>query len=147
MKRVLALVSCLALAGCAQEPGELEETTWEVVAVYVDPATPSGVTPDAAGRALLAFGPSSLAVQTGCAPLQARAEVSDEFVRLVEVKEGPLIDDCHGGTRTLHTHLTSLLTEGSEFDVRTYGEDAPTELVLTKRTDGVERPSIRLVAQ
>ncbi|MCZ9294430.1 hypothetical protein [Corynebacterium meitnerae] len=147
MKRVLALASCLALAGCAQEPGELEETTWEVVAVYVDPSTPGGVTPDAAGRAIVAFGPSSVAVQTGCAPLQARAEVSDDYVRLVEIKEGPLIDDCFGGTRTLHTHLTSLLTEGSEFDVRTYGKDAPTELVLTKRTDGVERPSIRLVAQ
>ncbi|KGF24587.1 hypothetical protein [Corynebacterium tuscaniense] len=147
MKRVLALISCLLLAACAPQPGELEDTTWEVVAVYVDPATPSGVMPDAAGRALLAFGPSSLAVQTGCAPLQARAEVSSDFVRLVEVKEGPLIDVCQGGTRLLHTHLTSLLTEGSEFDIRSYGEDSPKELVMTKRTDAVDKPALRLVAQ
>ena len=147
MKRVLALASCVLLAGCASQPGELEQTTWEVVAVYVDPATPGGVTTDAAGRAVLAFGPSSIAVQTGCAPLQARAEVSNDFVRLVEVKEGPLIDDCLGGTRTLHTHLTSLLTEGSEFDIRSYGEDSPKELVMTKRTDAVDKPALRLVAQ
>ena len=147
MKRVLALISCLLLAACAPQPGELEDTTWEVVAVYVDPATPGGVTPDAAGRAVLAFGPSSIAVQTGCAPLQARAEVSSDFVRLVEVKEGPLIDACQGGTRLLHNHLTSLLTEGSEFDIRSYGEDSPKELVMTKRTDAVDKPALRLVAQ
>lgn len=147
MKRVVALASCVLLAGCASQPGELEETTWEVVAVYVDPSTPGGVTPDAAGRAVLAFGPSSIAVQTGCAPLQARAEVSSDFVRLVEVKEGPLIDACQGGTRLLHNHLTSLLTEGSEFDIRSYGEDSPKELVITKRTDAVDKPALRLVAQ
>ena len=147
MKRVVALASCVLLAGCASQPGELEETTWEVVAVYVDPATPGGVTPDAAGRAVLAFGPSSIAVQTGCAPLQARAEVSSDFVRLVEVKEGPLIDACQGGTRLLHNHLTSLLTEGSEFDIRSYGEDSPKELVMTKRTDALDKPALRLVAQ
>ena len=147
MKRVVALASCVLLAGCASQPGELEETTWEVVAVYVEPATPGGVTPDAAGRAVLAFGPSSIAVQTGCAPLQARAEVSSDFVRLVEVKEGPLIDACQGGTRLLHNHLTSLLTEGSEFDIRSYGEDSPKELVMTKRTDAVDKPALRLVAQ
>lgn len=147
MKRVVALASCVLLAGCASQPGELEETTWEVVAVYVDPATPGGVTPDAAGRAVLAFGPSSIAVQTGCAPLQARAEVSSDFVRLVEVKEGPLIDACQGGTRLLHNHLTSVLTEGSEFDIRSYGEDSPKELVMTKRTDAVDKPALRLVAQ
>lgn len=146
MKRHIALIPCFALAACAPQPNDFGDRTWEVVAVYTDPSTPGGVTTDAAGRAVMAFGPSSLSVQTGCAPLQARAEVSREIVRIEEVELGPLIDDCSGGTRILHTKLTNLLTEGTEFDVRSLGEDAE-ELVLTVRSEELNRPSIRLVAQ
>lgn len=135
----------LSLAACGNEPDHmLAGRTWEVTAVYTDPELPGAVPGDAAGRALIVFGAESLTARTACAPLQAGAEVNDDEVRLKGVRVGDVRDDCIGGSRRVHDQLTSILTEGAEFDVAHLTDDV---ITLKLRSDVLDRPTIKLVAQ
>lgn len=145
MKRVLPVAACLLLAGCSPAPDHvLGGRTWEVTAVYTDPDTPGAVPADAAGRALVVFGAESLTARTACAPLQAGADISDGEVRLKGVRVGDVREDCIGGSRRVHDQLTGLLTKGAEFDVAHLTDDV---ITLKLRSDALDRPTIKLVAQ
>lgn len=145
MKRALAIAACLLLAGCSAEPDHvLGDRTWEVTAVYTDPDVPGAVPADAAGRALVVFGAESLTARTACAPLQAGASIDDGVVRLKGVRVGDVREDCIGGSRRVHDQLTGLLTEGAEFDVTHLTDDV---ITLKLRSDALDRPTIKLVAQ
>lgn len=145
MKRALAIAACLLLAGCSAEPDHvLGGRTWEVTAVYTDPDVPGAVLADAAGRALVVFGAESLTARTACAPLQAGAEIRDDTLRLKGVRVGDVREDCMGGSRRVHDQLTGLLTEGAEFDVTHLTDDV---ITLKLRSDALDRPTIKLVAQ
>ena len=145
MKRALAIAACLLLAGCSAEPDHvLGGRTWEVTAVYTDPDVPGAVPADAAGRALVVFGAESLTARTACAPLQAGASIDDDVVRLEGVRVGDVREDCIGGSRRIHDQLTELLTEGAEFDVAHLTDDV---ITLKLRSDALDRPTIKLVAQ
>ncbi|MCT1450726.1 hypothetical protein [Corynebacterium sp. p3-SID1194] len=145
MKRALAIAACLLLAGCSAEPDHvLGGRTWEVTAVYTDPDVPGAVPADAAGRALVVFGAESLTARTACAPLQAGAEIRDDTLRLKGVRVGDVREDCMGGSRRVHDQLTGLLTEGAEFDVTHLADDV---ITLKLRSDALDRPTIKLVAQ
>jgi len=145
MKRALAIAACLLLAGCSAEPDHvLGGRTWEVTAVYTDPDVPGAVPADAAGRALVVFGAESLTARTACAPLQAGAEIRDDTLRLKGVRVGDVREDCMGGSRRVHDQLTGLLTEGAEFDVTHLTDDV---ITLKLRSDALDRPTIKLVAQ
>lgn len=145
MKRALAIVACLLLAGCSAEPDHvLGGRTWEVTAVYTDPDVPGAVPADAAGRALVVFGAESLTARTACAPLQAGASIDDGVVQLKGVRVGDVREDCIGGSRRVHDQLTGLLTEGAEFDVTHLTDDV---ITLKLRSDVLDRPTIKLVAQ
>lgn len=145
MKRALAIAACLLLAGCSAEPDHvLGGRTWEVTAVYTDPNVPGAVPADAAGRALVVFGAESLTARTACAPLQAGASIDDGVVRLKGVRVGDVREDCIGGSRRVHDQLTELLTEGAEFDVTHLTDDV---ITLKLRSDALDRPTIKLVAQ
>ena len=145
MKRALAIAACLLLAGCSAEPDHvLGGRTWEVTAVYTDPNVPGAVPADAAGRALVVFGAESLTARTACAPLQAGASIDDDVVRLKGVRVGDIREDCIGGSRRVHDQLTGLLTEGAEFDVTHLTDDV---ITLKLRSDVLDRPTIKLVAQ
>lgn len=145
MKRYAAALCLLPLAACAPAPDHvLAGRTWEVTAVYTDPDTPGAVPADAAGRALVVFGAESLTARTACAPLQAGADISDGEVRLKGVRVGDVREDCIGGSRRVHDQLTGLLTEGAEFDVAHLTDDV---ITLKLRSDALDRPTIKLVAQ
>lgn len=145
MKRALAIAACLLLAGCSAEPDHvLGGRTWEVTAVYTDPNVPGAVPADAAGRALVVFGAESLTARTACAPLQAGASIDDGVVQLKGVRVGDVREDCIGGSRRVHDQLTALLTEGAEFDVTHLTDDV---ITLKLRSDALDRPTIKLVAQ
>lgn len=145
MRRLLPLVCLLPLAACSPAPNHvLADRTWEVTAVYTDPDMPGAVPSDAAGRAIIVFGAESLTARTACAPLQAGADVTDSEVRLKGVRVGDIRDDCIGGSRRVHEQLTGLLTEGAEFDVAHLTDDV---ITLKLRTDSLDRPTIKLVAQ
>jgi len=145
MKRALSIAACLLLAGCSAEPDHvLGGRTWEVTAVYTDPDVPGAVPADAAGRALVVFGAESLTARTACAPLQAGAEIRDDTLRLKGVRVGDVREDCMGGSRRVHDQLTGLLTEGAEFDVTHLTDDV---ITLKLRSDALDRPTIKLVAQ
>lgn len=145
MKRALAIAACLLLAGCSAEPDHvLGGRTWEVTAVYTDPNVPGAVPADAAGRALVVFGAESLTARTACAPLQAGASIDDGVVQLKGVRVGDVREDCIGGSRRVHDQLTGLLTEGAEFDVTHLTDDV---ITLKLRSDALDRPTIKLVAQ
>ena len=49
-----------------------------------------------------------------------------------------------GGSRRVHDQLTGLLTEGAEFDVTHLADDV---ITLKLRSDALDRPTIKLVAQ
>lgn len=145
MKRALAIAACLLLAGCSAEPDHvLGGRTWEVTAVYTDPNVPGAVPADAAGRALVVFGAESLTARTACAPLQAGASIDDGVVQLKGVRVGDIREDCIGGSRRVHDQLTGLLTEGAEFDITHLTDDV---ITLKLRSDALDRPTIKLVAQ
>ena len=145
MKRALSIAACLLLAGCSAEPDHvLGGRTWEVTAVYTDPDVPGAVPADAAGRALVVFGAESLTARTACAPLQAGASIDDGVVQLKGVRVGDVREDCIGGSRRVHDQLTALLTEGAEFDVTHLTDDV---ITLKLRSDALDRPTIKLVAQ
>lgn len=145
MKRALAIAACLLLAGCSAEPDHvLGGRTWEVTAVYTDPDVPGAVPADAAGRALVVFGAESLTARTACAPLQAGASIDDGVVQLKGVRVGDVREDCIGGSRRVHDQLTGLLTEGAEFDITHLTDDV---ITLKLRSDALDRPTIKLVAQ
>lgn len=141
----LTAACLLPLTACSSEPDHvLGGRTWEVTAVYVDPETPGAVPGDAAGRALIVFGAESLTARTACAPLQAGAEIHDDTLRLKGVRVGDVNDDCIGGSRRVHEQLTGLLTEGAEFDVAHLTDGV---ITLKLRSDDLDRPTIKLVAQ
>lgn len=146
-RRAAALISGVAfLAACAPQPQHtLADSSWEVVAIYVDPEATGAVPADAAGRVTMTFGSQSITAQTGCAPLQAKAEITEDSVSVDRVQVGKLADYCIGGSRRTHEQLTAMLTPGAEFDLRRYGETGKQEITLTKRTDDVDSPTIRLV--
>lgn len=149
MKRAwIPAVAVCAVAACTPaDTHPLADRTWEIIAVYTDPDMPGDVPADAAGRAALTFGRNSLTARTACAPLQARASVAADSVRLERVKVGSLDDACAGGSRRLHEQLVGLLVEGAEFDVRHVGETEgePKEIMLTLRSDAIDPPTIRAV--
>ena len=145
MKRALAALCLLPLTACSAEPDHvLGGRTWEVTAVYTDPDVPGAVLADAAGRALVVFGAESLTARTACAPLQAGAEIRDDTLRLKGVRVGDVREDCMGGSRRVHDQLTGLLTEGAEFDFTHLTDDV---ITLKLRSDALDRPTIKLVAQ
>lgn len=145
MKRLAAAACLIPLAACSPAPDHvLAGRTWEVTALYTDPDTPGALPIDAAGRALIVFGAESLTARTACAPLQAGAEVSDNEVHLKGVRVGDAREDCIGGSRRVHDQLTSVLTEGAEFDVTHLTDDV---ITLKLRSDALDRPTIKLVAQ
>lgn len=137
MKRAAVLACVLLLAGCAA-PSQ----TWEVVAVYTDPAVPGDVPPSAAGSAVVVFGEESLTARTGCAPLQAGATVDGDTLQLHGVDVGPVAADCPA--QRVHDQLVRVLAPHAEFDIRRYGDS---EMTLTLRSDELDPPTIRLVAQ
>lgn len=143
----LGVLCALSLSGCGggdtlESDHPLAGTSWEVVAVYQDPDVPGDVPFDAAGRARLAFGGSSVSANTGCAPLQAVATVKQDSIKLEEVKQGRLHNPCIGGTRRVHDQLTGILTTGAEFSLTRYGDR---EMTLRLRSDELDPPTIRLV--
>lgn len=147
MKRFAAALCLLpaALAACSPAPDHvLAGRTWEVTAVYTDPATPGAVPIDAAGRAIVVFGAESLTARTACAPLQAGAAIQDDTLRLKGVRVGDITDDCIGGSRRVHDQLTGLLTDGAEFDITHLTDDV---ITLKLRSEVLDRPTIKLVAQ
>ncbi|SDR70639.1 hypothetical protein [Corynebacterium timonense] len=151
-RRAAALVAVSAgLASCsgADEPEKagapgLVGPHWQIVAVYTDPNTPGGLPQDAAGKATLDFGASSMKGLTGCAPLRATTTTEGDQLRLDEVEVADP-GDCIGGARYVHDQLTGLLAPGATFRVRHLG---PREALLTalEASEGVEAPSIRVMA-
>lgn len=150
----------LSLSACGSEPAEdLSEPLsvagplWQVTDIYLEPGEPSSIPPDAAGTVGLLFGESTATGSTGCAPLQARVGYHDagETVPAVEattvvfeqVEFGPTEEDCAGSDAWSHDKMTRLLESGAEFDL---SMSTPTELVLTRQGEAVDRPSLRLVA-
>ncbi|MDY5785287.1 hypothetical protein [Corynebacterium sp.] len=141
---------CAGLTACANtnenpDSGALDGLagpTWQVVAIYTDPDQPGALPPDAAGRAALTFGSSSMNGSTGCAPVRSAISASGDRLRLDEV-EIDIPDTCVGGARHVHDTLTELLAPGSEFAVRRFGD---TEAVLTRVGDEIDPPSIRVMS-
>ncbi|WP_245945737.1 hypothetical protein [Corynebacterium senegalense] len=134
-------------AGCSGGAAPQDETgltgpTWQIVALYTDPATPGELPADAAGKASLAFGDRSMTGQTGCAAVKATTTTEGEVLRLADVEISD-IGECDGGSRYVHDRLVGLLTPGAGFEVRRLGEG---EAVLTKTDAGVEPPSIRVMS-
>ncbi|MCS5479615.1 hypothetical protein NYP18_08085 [Corynebacterium sp. YIM 101645] len=154
MKRLLltgATAVVLALSACTTEPtAEVTGTSWLVTDIWTVPGEPSTLPPEAAGRARLAFGAHSMTGHTGCAPMQGTVSLTREgedtdvesahtfTVERLEVEEPAA--DCPSAA--VHEQLTELIEPGAVFDVRHDDRD----LVLTLRTDAVDRPAIGLAA-
>ncbi|WP_291314067.1 hypothetical protein [Corynebacterium sp. UBA2622] len=131
------------LPGCASrgDTAGLNGPTWQIVGIYTDPDNTADLPADAAGRATLAFGGTSMHGQTGCAPLQAKVSSQGDSLRLDDVRiDNP--GDCKGGARHVHDQLAGLFTSGAEFDVRHFGD---AEAVLTRRGGEVNAPAIRVM--
>lgn len=137
MKKLVPAVALLAcVAGCSNDIPM--STTWQVSNVYVSPDTPSQV-PE---PAYLVFGDSTVTGSTGCGELQGRVSFSPNaqhperaMFRDMNVSDA----SCSGPQRFFHDQLVTLLT--GEVEVKRERD----EMLLTK-TDGVDRPGIRLVA-
>lgn len=156
MNRKLSLLASAVgavalLSGCATDPtAEVAGSSWLVTDIWTAPGEPSTLPADAAGRARLAFGERSLSGHTGCAPIQGTVDFTREgetasaanadtlTVDRLEVEE-PAADCRVAG---VHDQLTGLIEPGAVFDVR-HEERA---LVLTLRTDAIDRPAIGLAA-
>ncbi|QGU05521.1 META domain-containing protein [Corynebacterium comes] len=156
MRRPLSMVGAglaatLLLAGCSSAPtAEVAGSTWLVTDIWTTPGEPSALPEDTAGRARLAFGERSVSGHTGCAPFQGTVRFSREgeetdvesahtlTVDRLEVRETE--ENCSAAWS--HGQLTGLIEPGAVFDVR--HDDR--SLVLTLRTDAVDRPAIGLSA-
>lgn len=143
MKRAIAatLLSAAGLIGLASctEPAS-GNVSWQISQVYVTPDKPAGL-PDNV-MATMVLGNSTVTGNTGCAPFQGRIttdkpnEASVITFQRMRYKEA----DCEGSARYFHDELVRLLD--GEFTVKR----SERELLLTKKTDGVTAPAIRLVA-
>lgn len=144
--RAVAAVVCSGslLAGCA-ERAHVDTVTWQITDVYVSSDTPSGVPDDIAGKAVLVFGRSTLAGNTGCAPLHGKVSydgASPQDATSLTISSLRVDDpspECSGQAMYVHQELVSMLEGG--FDFR--HEDH--ELVLQKQPSGLDSPAIRLV--
>lgn len=137
MKKLAVLLGCAAtLTACAQDIPL--STTWQVTNVYVSPDTPSHV-PE---PAYLVFGDSTVTGSTGCAEIQGRVSFSPDANRPTHAtfRDMNFSDvSCQGTQRFFHDHMAQMLD--GEFEVKKEND----EMLLTK-TDGLDRPGIRLVA-
>lgn len=137
MRKLLIPLACaFALAGCATDIPM--STTWQIANVYVSTDTPSQVLEPA----YLVFGDSTVTGSTGCAAIQGRVSFKPDAknptsvnFRHVNISE----PSCDGAQRFFHDHMVSMLS--GEFEVKKERD----EMLLTK-TDGMDRPGIRLVA-
>lgn len=154
MRRLFSLIGAglgatVLLSGCATEPtAEVMGASWLVTDIWTAPGEPSALPDGAAGRSRLAFGERSVSGHTGCAPLQGTvrftregqdADVESANTLTVDRLEfGDTEENCSAAR--VHDQLTGLIEPGAVFDVR--HEDRA--LVLTLRTDAVDRPAIGL---
>lgn len=132
------LTTALALASCAAPT-----PTWQVMAIYTDPALPGALPRDAAGKANVAVRGDTLRGTTPCAQVEGTIARDDATVTLTTITIGEP-EQCAGGSRHTHDQLVDLLSEGAVFSVR---ELSDTERLLTLAgTDAFDPPSIRLMA-
>lgn len=147
------LGGALAATACAPPESAVAGSTWQITGLWTSPDAPGVMPDDAAGRARLVFGESTMVGSTGCSPLQgavtftregepARAENAD-LLRIDRVESEEPGEGCVGLSRHVHDSLTEMLSEGTVFDVR---HDPNAKLVLTERTGLVDSPAIHLSA-
>lgn len=145
------LAAALLLAGCSSEPtAEVAGSTWLVTDIWTAPGEPSALPDGSAGRARLAFGERSVSGHTGCAPLQGTVRFTREGLEsdvesahtltVDRLEVGEAEENCSAAWS--HGQLTELIEPGAVFDVR----HEERSLVLTLRTDAVDRPAIGLAA-
>lgn len=145
------LAAALLLAGCAVEPtADVVGSSWLVTDIWTTPGEPSALPDGAAGLARLAFGERSVSGHTGCAPLQGTVHFTGEgagtgvenarTLTVDRLEVGETEENCHAAWS--HGQLTELIEPGAVFDVR--HDDR--SLVLTLRTDAVDRPAIGFAA-
>jgi len=144
---LLAVSGAGSLVACGTPEPTVLGSTWQVTDVWVTPGDPSAV-PDGG---TLVFGEASLAGSTGCAPIQGTVTFTrdGETVQAADA-DAVTVDrleidvpaaDCPAAWT--HELLTTMLGSGATFDLR---QDTDTELVLTLRGEGVDRPAIGLAA-
>lgn len=148
MRRALAAVLLAGgLVACGTPEPTVLGSTWQVTDVWVTPGDPSAVP---LGGTLV-FGEVSLTGSTGCAPIQGTVTFTrdGETVQAADAEAVTVdrleIDAPAAGCPAARTHqlLTTMLQPGATFDLR---QDTDTELVLTLRGEGVDRPAIGLAA-
>lgn len=145
------LLSAPVLAACAESDtsSPITGTNWQITNLFLAPETPSALPDLVAGRASLVFGQSSAAGSTGCAPFQGQVTFSSDgeptspqdadrvSFDLMDI-EVP-VEGCVGQAMFIHQELSRLLD--GEFDLELLSEN---ELALTKVSDAVDPPAIRL---
>lgn len=147
----VAVGAAALLAACSQDT-PLVDPTWQIVNVYRDPGVPSQVPDSSAGDAVMVFGHSSVAGNTGCGSFQAKVtyqaggEVvapgdADAIVFTALNIQPP--GQCEGAALYVHEQLAEMLH--GQFDI-SHDPDHGGELLLHKHTDAVDKPAIRLVA-
>lgn len=137
MKKLLAVLVCgVALTACSNEIPM--SNTWQVTNVYTSPDVPSQVPVPA----YLVFGDSTVTGSTGCAEIQGRVSFTPDAAQPTHAsfRDMNFRDaSCEGSQRFFHDQMVALL--GGELEVKKEKD----EMLLTK-TDGLDRPGIRLVA-
>ncbi|MCP1388438.1 hypothetical protein M5J20_09630 [Corynebacterium sp. TA-R-1] len=153
------------LASCGAEP-----PTWQVVAVYTDPALPGDLPLDAAGKANVQVKQRGDTLDftgtTPCATLTGQATVGGATgpaadapdaatsLALTSITFDAPGDTCVGGARHTHDQLTELLQPGATFEVRSLSDTerllittptAPATPAGTSADVLVDPPSIRLM--
>lgn len=145
--RPLAVLACaLLLSACSAPPADgerpVESTTWSATDIYLSPDSPSALPASSAGAVTLVIGRASATGNTGCAPLQAKVELTGERLVFDEVHYGEASPTCPELSRGVHDTVTGLIHDAAAFSVDRRG---PSEIVLTAETEAVDRPSIRFL--
>ncbi|WIM67331.1 hypothetical protein QP027_09510 [Corynebacterium breve] len=150
-----AVAVALLASGCSTPPpsDEMIGPNWQIVSLNTQPSSPDVLPASAAGAAHIVFGQATISGNTGCGPLQGAVsftkdgkdtparEATEMTMKKIEFREP---GECEGGPKFVHDSMERFFVVDASYAIKRLND---TEIILTKTSDAVDQPSMRLMAQ